>query len=148
MVDKATVWVKYGWAICMAIWVFVGAILVVISLYQRTIGTLFLVAFSVFSATGVMGFLLGMRGVSSNASPTHLQQIADWLTKLLLGAGLVEIKSISQSAWVFAQKLGVVIDETHGPYIALSVAVGFGALGAISGYLWSQLHYGNATPPN
>ena len=67
---------------------------------------------------------------------------ADWLTKLLLGAGLVELRSISTGTWSYAQSLGSNLDTELGAYIALSIILGFGSLGVISGYLWSQLHYG------
>ncbi|MFT7527165.1 MAG: hypothetical protein ACI9LY_002318 [Arenicella sp.] len=138
--NKTIAWGKYGWAICMMTWTILGGAFIVLTRYYPAPGTLFLVAFSVFSATSVLGFLLGMK---ENKNPTHLQQIADWLTKILIGAGLVEMGNISDSVWEFSNSIGSVIDPSTGSFIVVSIIVGFGAVGAVSGYLWSQLHYGN-----
>ncbi len=141
--DKQDVWKRYGWAISMATWTVIGSCLILLAVCCEIIGTLFLVAYGVFSVSGFLGFLLGIRSVRPDDKPTHLQQIADWLTKLLLGAGLVELKAISVSTWSFSTSLGLIIKPEFGQYIVISVLVGFGALGLITGYLWSQLHYGN-----
>jgi len=137
------IWSKYGWAISVAVWVIIGGLIIIASTKHLKIGTLFIGAFSTFSVTGVLGFMFGIKGVETNSKPTHLQQIADWFTKLLLGAGLVEFKSISSLLWNFSQNLGAEIDADYGKFIVVFVLTGFGALGLITGYLWSQLHYGN-----
>lgn len=128
---------------CMAAWTVIGAIIVLVFVAWPKPGTLFMAAYGAFSATGVFGFMLGLRAVKESDSSTHLQQIADWLTKILLGAGLVELKSISEAIWNFSQTIGSTINSDTGPFIVVFILMGFGALGLITGYLWSQLHYGS-----
>ena len=141
--EKSVMWDKYGWAMTMTAWTIIGSVIIFLTVPAGKTGALFLVAYGAFSASGFMGFLLGIRGVRPDDKPTHLQQIADWLTKLLLGAGLVELTNISKATWQFSKAFGDVVDPQFGPYMVLSVLIAFISLGLISGYLWSQLHYGN-----
>jgi len=59
----------------MAAWTFIGAGILGISLYAPKAGALFLAGYGAFTVTGVFGFMLGLKGVQPNDSPTHLQQI-------------------------------------------------------------------------
>lgn len=70
---------------------------------------------------------------------SNLEQISDWLTKLLVGAGLVELKDMP--AHIGA--LGSFFAETTGGSGSAgfaTVAVVYGAgLGFVAGYLWTRL---------
>lgn len=141
-------WVKYGWAISMALWMAGGASLIAVYGTFASAGALFLVAYGAFSVAGVLGFMLGIKPVKDGIGQTHLQEVSDWLTKLLLGAGLVELKSLGKYAWRFSGELGGMIGErlgqdSLGRFAVLAILTGFSALGILTGYLWSQYHYGN-----
>ncbi|MEH6444850.1 MAG: hypothetical protein V7784_13215 [Oceanospirillaceae bacterium] len=74
---------------------------------------------------------------------TNLEFIADWLTKILPGAGWVEIKSISHTPLAFSTNMGssLVPQMFLKEYIALFIGLTFAACGLFAGYLWSQLQY-------
>ena len=136
------VWKDYGWAISMAIWVVIGVIIFGLYGLLPIFSVTALLAYTCFSLLGFLGFMLGIPGVSdANQSPTNLELIADWLTKLLIGAGLIELKGIFTGVTKFSVTVGAVLGGDMGPPVALLIIIAFSALGLITGYLWSQLHF-------
>lgn len=135
------VWKVYGWAISMTLWILIGVVLV----WQPTGSAQFwlalLLGYGAFSASGLLGFLFGIPAQSSGGKPTHLEQIADWLTKIILGAGLVELKDIAESTAAYAQKIGPSLGQEYGEVTALLIIVSAASLGLLTGYLWSQYHF-------
>jgi hypothetical protein len=119
----------------------------------RAIGYGILIAGAAFISGVLLGYLFGLRptdnsqkaaGQSSNAAPqTNLVEIADWLTKIILGAGLVQLTSLPAPIWKLANTmaLGVVEDpkvETPNPAIALAIMGFFSTCGLLYGYLWTR----------
>ena len=113
-------------------------------------------------AAGVVGGLLGfIFGIPKTVTPststsnesgttttvveyqgnTNLEQISDWLAKILVGAGLVEIKSIgpalAQLGSTFGDKgcLG-----SCGWIAAPVIVVGFSVSGFLLTYLWARIY--------
>ena len=105
------------------------------------------------------GFLVGVPKVVSSGqvhvsgnvfSPsTNLAEISDWLTKLLLGAGLV---SLSHLGAPVSKLINDVAGGLHGPtsepsviqsakVIAGSVMIGFTVLGILGGYIVTSTWY-------
>jgi len=121
-----------------------------IFLYQTApkIGLGLLLAFGTFAVGGLMGFLFGVPGGGAEAqSPaearrrTNLELISDWLTKVLLGAGLVQLKPILSATWSFAESMGTDLGSPHATYFVLATIAGFASSGVLTGYLWSQFHF-------
>jgi hypothetical protein len=116
----------------------------------RAIGYGALVAGAFFIAGALLGYLFGLRptGASQSQSsspapppPTNLEEIADWLTKLILGAGLVELTHLRGPIRDFAAFMahGVDVHEDPGsPAIALAIMSFFSASGVLYGYLWTR----------
>jgi hypothetical protein len=109
-----------------------------------------LISFAATAAGIITGFLLGLppvptdspSGASTPSGDTHLEVIADWLTKVLVGAGLVQLENIPSA-------LRQIADSVHEPekaYLApiVSIVVGFGILGFFSGYLATRLFLNGA----
>ena len=72
---------------------------------------------------------------------TSLEQISDWLTKILVGVGLIEIKSISENLWVMATALRKGFGGPEGSEaFALTLLIYFFACGFIFGFLWARLY--------
>jgi len=89
---------------------------------------------------------------------TNLTEISDWLTKIIVGVGLIQLKEIPKFILGKATVLATSIDGLHvnlptnaqqtgvqlgvSPYLALAVAiiVGFTALGFLFGYLFTRLY--------
>jgi len=76
---------------------------------------------------------------------TNLEQISDWLTKILVGVGLTQIAEIrdgvaSLSAFA-AQGLGT---QSHGEVFAFALLSYYAVLGFLFGYLWTRLFLAGA----
>lgn len=141
---------SYGWAMSMAIYFVIMAVFIATYPYLNVIAGFLLLALSTFAMGGLLGFMFGVPGADPNSPArtdsrqrTNLELISDWLTKILLGAGLVELKSITEAAVGFSKSMGESLPSSMllGEYIGLFIALGFGACGVVTGYLWSQLHF-------
>jgi len=118
----------------------------------RAIGYGILIAGFSFMFGVLLGYLFGLRptdnsqkaaGQSPSTSPqTNLVEIADWLTKIILGAGLVQLTSLPKPIWTFATNMaaGVVngTNEPANPAIALAIMGFFATCGLLYGYLWTR----------
>jgi hypothetical protein len=76
---------------------------------------------------------------------TNLEQISDWLTKILVGLGLVEFKQlpglVSGAAAPLARGLG---DEPTDVAIATAIVVYFAFIGLLGGYLLTRMFLAGA----
>jgi hypothetical protein len=123
------------------------------------VGVGMLTASAALLAGFLAGFLVGVprvvssgqvRASSGKFSPsTNLAEISDWLTKLLLGAGLV---SLSHLGGPVGKLINDVAGGLHGPtsdasiiqaakVIAGSVMIGFTVLGILGGYIVTSTWY-------
>jgi hypothetical protein len=70
---------------------------------------------------------------------TNLEQISDWLTKILVGVGLVQIgqlgTAVDKLADGPAESLG-----SNGHSVAVMLLISFFIVGFLSGYLYTRLH--------
>jgi len=75
---------------------------------------------------------------------TNLEQVSDWLTKILIGVGLVELRGIGSAL----SKGGEIVANslTDAPYgtsiITQAVSVIFVIGGFLSGFMWTRIYYG------
>jgi len=118
----------------------------------RAIGYGILIAGSAFISGVLAGYLFGLRPTDNSknsanqpSSPppqTNLIEIADWLTKIILGAGLVQLTRMPTPIWNFAGKMakGVVegTSEPANPAMALAIMGFFSTCGLLYGYLWTR----------
>lgn len=74
---------------------------------------------------------------------TNLEQISDWLTKILVGLGLTQLneipKRLQEASWQVAEALG---SQQQRPF-ALGLIIYFSVVGFLSGYLMTRLHINN-----
>ena len=140
------------------------------ALSTSIVGVGALVAGSALLVGGLLGFLFGIprslqNGVSdlqSQAEPcstqasstapvwgyranTNLEQISDWLTKILIGVGLTQLTAIpgklDQLTKYVAPGLG---GGTSSQTVGLALIVFFSATGFLFGYLWTRLFLATA----
>ncbi len=119
----------------------------------RAVGYGVLVAGASFMSGLLVGYLFGLRPAGnskqssgeSNLHPrTNLAEIADWLTKLILGAGLVQLTNLPHPIWKLANAiaLGVIGEdraiEKPNPPMALAIMGFFSTCGLLYGYLWTR----------
>jgi len=78
---------------------------------------------------------------------TNMEQISDWLTKLLVGAGLVQLKELPHSIDSAARYVAPALaskGETGGPAltsIAAAILIYFSVEGFISGYIFTRVYF-------
>lgn len=123
----------------------------------RAIGYGALLAGAFFIGGALLGYLFGLRPTasenqsSSSPSPPHtnLEEIADWLTKLILGAGLVELTHLRGPIGEFTAFIATGVnppffskgeryEDPGSPAIALAIISFFSASGLLYGYLWTR----------
>jgi CheY-like chemotaxis protein len=113
-----------------------------------------LVAGSAFVFGGFLGFLFGIP--RSLAAPegaderetfgpyrpnTNLEQISDWLTKILVGVGLVQFTTLARHAGDLVQFLGPPLgDDSLGETFAGALLVIFGVTGFLTFYLVTRIY--------
>lgn len=105
-------------------------------------------------AAGVLaGFLFGVPKRSDEAGAgqnhylpnTNLEQVSDWLTKLLLGATLAQAGAIRGYASEVFDSMGSAFGERTGSaVVAGSISLYFLILGFLLGWLGAQLYLGRA----
>ena len=84
----------------------------------------------------------GDRGLDYKPS-TNLEQVTDWLTKILVGVGLVELKQVTGALG----KLGTLVSLALVPpvpgvsVLAESVVMVFATVGFLASFLWTRVYY-------
>jgi hypothetical protein len=72
---------------------------------------------------------------------TNLEQISDWLTKILVGVGLTQLGSIADHLRDASTYFGPVLGgPDNGAPAALVIILYFASSGFLLGYLWTRLH--------
>lgn len=153
-----------------AIWVIIGLAIGLLCLLlfnccgqPLNLGTAFVWALAYFVLGGLAGFIFGVPKIVANTNPnaninepaarnilqenTNLTQISDWLTKVIIGAGLVELKQIPPFIVQVARKMARGLDagpfkQEHLDYLSVlsgGIIIYFITWGFVSGYLVMRL---------
>jgi len=87
----------------------------------------------------------GTAGRGAYGANTSLEQISDWLTKILVGVGLTQLSSLPSSLTQFADFAipGLGGFETSGVF-AVAMLIYFVTCGFLMSYLWTRLKLGKA----
>lgn len=123
-----------------------------------------LIGTATVSVGGLLGFLFGIprttRPRVSETSATNdgrreatttpyepsnnLEQVADWLTKILVGVGLVELGTLGNAlAKVGDQVAKAVTPTPTGTAVVTEVVVvAFAVIGFLASFLWTRIYYG------
>ena len=103
---------------------------------------LFLVALAATGGGGVLGFLFGVPKFRADAKidgaylpNTNLEQVSDWLTKIIIGATLVQLDDIARAIGNLSSMIGAQIGQASGS-TAASTAMIFSFVG---GFMWAYL---------
>ena len=144
----------------------IGIILVYVSQVPSGVrwsafGTAVLIAGSSWFAGGFVGFLFGIpRTVQGSAAPervtrylgnTNLEQVSDWLTKIIVGVGLVQIGHIVPALSKLAETMKVPLGglPSCGAF-GLGLVITYALLGFFYFYFWSRellpIELGNPAP--
>lgn len=125
--------------------------------FLQAFGTSLSLAFGAALGGGIIGFLFGIPRTlqrewntndqnSSSAKDqvsyrlnTNLEEISDWLTKILIGVGLIEIKTISSNIYQFSSIVGQGFDTQLGTGYVLGLLAYFFCIGFLLLFLWARL---------
>ena len=115
-------------------------------------GVLMLVGAAAWLSGGVLGFVFGvprLRGGSMQnlaSSPvnnfvpnTNLEQISDWLTKIIVGATLVQLGPLVEGINKLSIAIGNSLGTKGASFASGAVIVIYFAAGFMWGYLWCSL---------
>jgi hypothetical protein len=95
-----------------------------------------------FMAIGwAIGFLFGVPRTNSSdkTTNTNLEQISDWLTKVLVGVGLTQLQKIPVQLGTLATYIAKDYGASGSSVFALSMVLYFSAIGFLTGYLLTRL---------
>lgn len=105
-----------------------------------------LVAAAPFACGALLGFIFGIprtqpaQPSTPSPAPTNLEQISDWLTKILVGAGLTQLHDVPAVLVRAARHGGQTFDAGEsGTNAALMMIVYFLAAGFFAGYLVTRI---------
>jgi hypothetical protein len=141
-----------------------------ISLYLSVVGVALVIALSALLTGGLLGFLFGIprtlqpeeksvtqqigNVVNTSATQksersygvnTNLEDVSDWLTKILVGVGLTQISSVPSAlreyADYFSKGLG---DYPNSSVFSIALLLFFLIDGFLLSYLWTRLHFAGA----
>lgn len=111
--------------------------------WLRYVGFGLLLASASFASGGLFGFLFGIPKPSPDdkSTNTSLEQISDWLSKILVGAGLAQLTVLPGWAWRVATRLAEGLGGPTGSAgFVLCLAVFLAIAGFVILYLWSRAH--------
>lgn len=120
--------------------------------FATTFSVLALVGAAAWLSGGVLGFLFGVPRLRASVSPgsaqqnsnafvpnTNLEQISDWLTKIIVGATLVQIGPLAQDLNNLAIAIGDQLGTKGAAAASGAVLVVNFSAGFMWGYLWCSL---------
>lgn len=110
--------------------------------------TLFMAAFAVVAS--ILGFVFAVPRARAGVTVAeteryetndNLVQISDWLTKLLVGVGLVELRGLPSGLERLGEFLGGGMAIATATAYSVAAVVYDSGLGFASGYLWTRLRF-------
>ena len=111
-----------------------------------------LLSLAAIAIGGLLGFLFGIpRTIQSDDKVqdefrqvvnTNLEQISDWLTKILVGVGLTQLNNLPPKMWALADKLKTGLNNNQA--ITECIIVNFLVCGFFAGYLLTRLFLAGA----
>ena len=119
--------------------------------------TLFMVAVSSYAIGNILGLIFGIPKTVQDQTGTpleqkklfyqvntSLEQISDWLTKMIIGAGLVELKGLTVFLVSISKKIAADIGYDKAQSIIISSMLCFFILGFFVTYFSTRLYIANA----
>ncbi len=120
-----------------------------------------LLAGGILAAGGLLGLLFGIpRALTSDpaadekasgpkrpsySANTNLEQVSDWLTKILIGATITQLGALPGLVQQFVSYVGGAFGSSgNAAAFVVALLLLHGSGGFLAGYLWSRLYLGRA----
>ena len=146
---------RWFWAVIVLCAIGVGSTLIYTSQVPSGVrwsvfGTALALSAAAFLAGALPGFLFGIphmvQGATSSTSDaqyqgnTNLEQVSDWLTKIIVGVGLVQIGRVLPALGRLGSSLRAPLGgQTSSAAFGLGTAISYALLGFFFVYLWSRV---------
>jgi hypothetical protein len=93
----------------------------------------------------LVGFIFGVPRATDQGVNTNIEQISDWLTKILVGAGLVNLRQLPGQIANAGGYVAKGLDSTKDlSQFAAALLVFFSVEGFLGGYLMTRMFMGGA----
>jgi hypothetical protein len=147
------------WNFFLGVAVFLGFVTLFLFAFHQpavlqTTASIFLLAGAALAAGILIGFLFGIPRARQQANAqsdpqstegyavnTNLEQISDWLTKIIVGVGLIQLATfpgkLKALAGYFANAIG---PGTISGSLVLAILGFFAIFGFLIGYLWARIY--------
>jgi hypothetical protein len=148
---------RWFWAVIVLCAIGVGSTLIYTSqvpggVRWSVFGTALALSAAAFLAGAIPGFLFGIphtvQGATSSSSDaqyqgnTNLEQVSDWLTKIIVGVGLVQIGRVLPALGKLASNLRAPLGgQESSAAFGLGMTISYALLGFFSVYLWSRVEF-------
>jgi uncharacterized integral membrane protein len=118
-------------------------------IFWHSLGQSFLIALTAMVSGGLMGFLFGIpRSLQRNnehdthnyGSNTNLEQISDWLTKIIVGVSLTQLPAIRSGFSNLCLNLAPAVAMQNSYAFVGCVIIFFALCGFMSVYLWAKIY--------
>jgi hypothetical protein len=129
-----------------------GAAILAIPLYAlsaspetfiRATGLALVSGLAAFWLVGIIGFIFGIPRVPSSDTTRNqnLGEVSDWLTKIIIGASLVELRSIGRFVADVGSDIGTSSALPAGVQLYTALIVATGTAGFVFFYFWAYMYW-------
>jgi uncharacterized membrane-anchored protein YhcB (DUF1043 family) len=136
--------ILYGWSVASTTLLLIELLVGVASMTLGCfLGFLFGIPRTIISSETEDGNNAATRTMSYRPN-TNLEQISDWLTKILIGIGLVELGDISETLTSISRAVTASVEGApSGAGVATQIVIViFLVFGFVVGFLWTRIYYG------
>jgi len=116
------------------------------------VGAGWILAGGIFMAGALLGFLFGIPRTLQEGSQsggryqdnTNLEQISDWLCKIIVGVGLTQLIFIPSTLQKYAAEIAPALGSfPSSEAFAIAIFIFFSIDGFLVGYLWTRVYFGS-----
>ncbi|MEK6373619.1 MAG: hypothetical protein AABO58_13085 [Acidobacteriota bacterium] len=75
---------------------------------------------------------------------TNLEQMSDWLTKILVGVGLTQLVNVGDALWKLAEQFKSFFGGNVSEVFIIGIVLYFSTAGFLAGYFWTRLFLAGA----
>lgn len=117
-----------------------------LALAFKAASVLFLLGLAATSAGGLLGFLFGVPKYRTDSAiagsfqhNSNLEQISDWLTKIIVGATLVQLNNIGLAIGRISSLIGTELNKSGQMASASTAACSVMIFSFFTGFMWGYL---------
>jgi hypothetical protein len=121
------------------------------------LGLCIIIVFAAGSVGAISGFIFGIPRIAAQAESlrpedpfrvflnSNLGQISDWLTKIIVGVGLIQIRDVLGALGSLGNAIGMALGDqpgqpSTGTLFGLSLALGSAIIAFLQDYMWTTVN--------